>query len=174
MWKKRRNNESKLEFNFYHCKHVRFCLLSVEFCYVQKLGVQLSASPSEHSYGLEELTPKNSSFFSIQFQWRFHILSFCNPWPQAANLSLKLAHSFPCHTPCLHIFLAEIPGTGNTLPNPSSERGHISVSKEEHFHRGEYYIWGTSSSQKHRCLHIISCSNKSFQLKPPTFKYPCK
>lgn len=56
--KKRGNNEYELEYNFYHYKYVRFQLPSVEFCYVQKLGVQPSTSPFEHSYGSEELSPK--------------------------------------------------------------------------------------------------------------------
>lgn len=145
MWrkkkKKRRNNESKLEFNFYHCKCVQLHLLSMELCYVQKLGIQLSASPSEHSYGLKELSPKYSSFFPTHFQWRFHILSFCNPWPQAANLSLKLAHSFPCPTPCLHIFLEEIPGTGEYSAKPKFRaRTHLSFQRRTFPRRRELHV----------------------------------
>lgn len=162
---KRSNNESKLEFNFYHSKHVRLRLLSAELCYVQKLGTQPSASPSEHSYGLEELSPKYSSFFSTHFQWRFHILSFCNPWPQAANLFLKLAHSFPCPTPCLHIFFGRDPRYREILCQTQVQSEDTSqfpkknnVSTEESITCEELHLYKSKDACKW-LVTVISLSN---------------
>lgn len=42
---------------------MRLPILSVEFCCVQGLGVQLSISPSEHCYGSKEPSPKTLLIF---------------------------------------------------------------------------------------------------------------
>lgn len=68
-------------------------------------------------------------------------MSFCNPWPQVANLSLRLAHSSPCLTPCIHAFLAEIPGTGKYSAKPKfSMRTHLSSKRRTFLKRRESYV----------------------------------
>lgn len=109
----------------------------VEFCYMQKLGAQPSTSPSDNSHGSKELSSK---LFLISLISRFYILNFCNSQLQPANLSLRMACSFPCPTPCLHAFLAEIPGIGKYSAKPKFRvRTHLNSKRRTFPKRRESY-----------------------------------